>query len=170
MKAVRDGAVFCVVGTMPSTFSSARIDRAKRHRAMPFAFWPLLAMGCSWTPMSSNASRWASGTLLFTSETYCHSSVFFITIAWYGIVRPFRHSPLIDSPRVETVKIASRSCRIFTDSPFRDRTVPLCSFSGKRFSFPQVVLSQLYIRVFQRRALQLQKHGLWLLFPLCVKV
>lgn len=36
----------------------------------------------------------------------------------------YSRSPIISSPRVETVKIASRSCRIFIASPFRDRAVP----------------------------------------------
>lgn len=36
-KAMRDVAVYSVVGAMPSTFSSARLDRAKKHRAMPYA-------------------------------------------------------------------------------------------------------------------------------------
>ena len=34
------------------------------------------------------------------------------------------YSPIIGSPRGETVKIASSSWRIFTGSPFRDRAVP----------------------------------------------
>jgi len=34
---MRDVAVYSVVGAMPSTFSSARLDRAKKHRAMPYA-------------------------------------------------------------------------------------------------------------------------------------
>lgn len=58
-----------------------------------------------------------------------------------------------------TVKIGSRSCRIFTDSPFLDGAVPLCSFSGTHRFFPQAVHSQLCIHAFQRMVLRLWMRG-----------
>jgi hypothetical protein len=72
MKAVRDGAVFSVVGAMPSTFSSARLGRAKKHRAMPYAICliqgyfkgirrfsidRIVPTGNGGTPIIGNASR-----------------------------------------------------------------------------------------------------------------
>ena len=103
---VRGGAVFRVGGSMPSN----SIGRC----LMPFD--RISPMGCGWTPITGNASRWASGTLLFTSETSCRLSVFRDAITckeFYDRSVTHRWNSI---PRVET--LPTPFLYIVRDSPF----------------------------------------------------
>lgn len=129
-----------IIGERRSGLPCWRRDAVKKHRAMPYAIWPHRAYGQWWNTDNPQRLKVSTGDAAFHHETQCRSSVFFITIAWYGFLRPFRHSPMkqhstgrdtADSVSLHRQRLAFREWHrlIFSDLKFSKSEVNIANMS-----------------------------------------